>query len=257
VTVLTIGQLATYVGVTVRAVRHYHQRGLLAEPGRDGSGYRRYDADAVVNLIRIKTLSGAGVPLARIEELLNTETEQFSEAIAEIDEALTAKIRDLSDHRRRLAELDGGEKLFLPAEFVDYLDQLRALGVSARAIQLERNGWILLVAGAPRQATELLRRKSADLQDPELRELYLAYDQSFDWDPTDPRLEELATKVASFFEHRPERKSQVEPTPKSEQDQSAIAVALLSSDTGNSSPSWDRLTELSRDKLQAGRRGGE
>ena len=79
---LTIGQLAAYAGVTVRAVRHYHQRGLLAEPARDSSGYRRYDADSVVDLIRIKTLSGAGVPLARIEELLNAEPAQFCQAIA-------------------------------------------------------------------------------------------------------------------------------------------------------------------------------
>ena len=63
---LTIGQLASYTGVTVRAIRHYHQRGLLAEPARDASGYRRYDGRAVVELIRIKTLAGAGVPLARI-----------------------------------------------------------------------------------------------------------------------------------------------------------------------------------------------
>ena len=105
---LTIGQLAAYAGVTVRAIRHYHQRGLLAEPARDSSGYRSYEADAVVDLIRIKTLSGAGVPLARVEELLNAEPEQFSEAIAQIDEALTAKIRDLTDHRRSLAELNGG-----------------------------------------------------------------------------------------------------------------------------------------------------
>ena len=32
---LTISQLAAYAGVTVRAVRHYHQIGLLPEPERD------------------------------------------------------------------------------------------------------------------------------------------------------------------------------------------------------------------------------
>ena len=32
---LTISQLASYAGVTVRAVRHYHQVGLLPEPARD------------------------------------------------------------------------------------------------------------------------------------------------------------------------------------------------------------------------------
>jgi DNA-binding transcriptional MerR regulator len=36
--VLTIKQLADYVGVTVRAVRHYHARGPLPEPERDASG---------------------------------------------------------------------------------------------------------------------------------------------------------------------------------------------------------------------------
>ena len=247
---LTIGQVAAYAGVTVRAVRHYHQRGLLAEPARDSSGYRRYDADAVVDLIRIKTLSQAGVPLARIQELLNAEPEHFSQAIAQIDEALTTKIKDLTDHRHRLAELEGGENLFLPAEFVDYLDQLRAFGVSPRALKLERDGWILLVAGSPRLATELLKAKSADLQNPEFRAVYLAYDQSFDWAPTDPRLEELANAVVSFVEHRSEKTGQVQPTPKSERDETAVAIALLSSDTGNSSPAWDRLTELCKAKLE-------
>ena len=61
---LTIGQLAAYAGVTVRAVRHYHQIGLLPEPERDASGYRRYGATAVVSLIRIRTLANAGVPLS-------------------------------------------------------------------------------------------------------------------------------------------------------------------------------------------------
>lgn len=62
---LTISELASYAGVTVRAVRHYHAKGLLPEPHRDHSGYRGYDAGAVVELIRIRTLAEAGVPLAR------------------------------------------------------------------------------------------------------------------------------------------------------------------------------------------------
>ena len=45
---LTIGRLASYAGVTIRAVRHYHQVGLLLEPERDSSGYRTYDAAAVL-----------------------------------------------------------------------------------------------------------------------------------------------------------------------------------------------------------------
>ena len=48
---LTIGQLAAYAGVTVRTVRHYHQIGLLPEPERDASGYRRYGATAVADIM--------------------------------------------------------------------------------------------------------------------------------------------------------------------------------------------------------------
>ncbi len=59
---ITIGQLAAYAGVTIKAVRHYHQRGLLAEPPRDSSGYRRYSARHAIDLVKIKTLAEAGPP---------------------------------------------------------------------------------------------------------------------------------------------------------------------------------------------------
>ena len=58
---ITIGQLADYAGVTIKAIRHYHQRGLLEEPPRDSSGYRRYRAEHAVQLVKIKTLAEAGV----------------------------------------------------------------------------------------------------------------------------------------------------------------------------------------------------
>ncbi len=59
---ITIGQLAAYAGVTIKAVRHYHKRGLLEEPPRDSSGYRRYTARHAIDLVKIKTLAEAGVP---------------------------------------------------------------------------------------------------------------------------------------------------------------------------------------------------
>jgi DNA-binding transcriptional MerR regulator len=89
---LTISQLASYAGVTVRAVRHYHAKGLLPEPERDHSGYRRYNAAAVVELIRIRTLAHAGVPLSRVQELLAAGDEEFAAALADIDRRLRAEI---------------------------------------------------------------------------------------------------------------------------------------------------------------------
>jgi len=103
--VLTISQLATYAGVTVRAVRHYHARGLLPEPDRDRSGYRRYDAAAVVALIKIRTLARAGVPLSRIQDLLAAQDDEFAAAVADVDRRLRAEIRERQDHRDRIAQL--------------------------------------------------------------------------------------------------------------------------------------------------------
>jgi DNA-binding transcriptional MerR regulator len=245
---LTIGQLAAHVGVTVRAIRHYHQRGLLAEPGRDASGYRRYDAQAVVDLIRIKTLSDAGVPLARVKALIHAPPEEFSGAVAQIDQALKQKIRDLTQHRRRIADLaaGGGERLFLPAEIVAILDQLRQLGVSERMVQLERDAWILVVALSPEVIPQWLPEKTAALADPEFRRLYLACDEAFDWDPADPRLAELSEALTKW-----ESRHRLDRPPPDETTRNLLAVSLMNSHVASSRPAWQRLSELSLDQPQA------
>ncbi len=240
---LTIGQLAAYTGVTVRAIRHYHQRGLLAEPARDASGYRRYDGRAVVELIRIKTLAEAGVPLARIQELLDAGPAEFTGAVSQIDQALKKKIRELTQHRRKIAELTGGERLFLPAEIVDILGELRRIGVSERTVQIERDAWILVVALSPELVPEWAGTKRAALDDPEFQRIYLLGDQAFDWDPADPRLAELADAMAAWAaSSRPD-------TSPGETPASVAAVALMASHIVGSSPSWERMNELAAKRL--------
>jgi DNA-binding transcriptional MerR regulator len=169
---LTIGQLASYAGVTIRAVRHYHQIGLLPEPERDASGYRSYDAAAVVHLIRIRTLAEAGVPLARVRELLDADPETFAEATAEIDRQLRAQIRALQQHRRRIALLGTGDSLALPKEVVDYLDRLRAAGAPEAVIEPERDAWILMAARWPEALPAVMADKVAQLENPKVVRLY-------------------------------------------------------------------------------------
>src|ERR1700694_3086911 len=112
---ITIGQLAAYAGVTIKAVRHYHKRGLLEEPPRDSSGYRRYTAEHAIELIKIKTLAEAGVPLARIKELIASDSGHFATAISEIDRSLQKQTAELVRTRKRIAHLNGGDRLFVCA----------------------------------------------------------------------------------------------------------------------------------------------
>jgi len=172
---LTIGQVASYAGVTIRAVRHYHQIGLLPEPERDASGYRTYDAAAVVRLIRIRTLAEAGVPLARVRELLDADPETFAAATTDIDRQLRAQIRALQEHRRRIAQLGTGDSLALPKEVVDYLDRPtchRRTGAPEAIIEPERDAWILMAARHPEVIPALMTDKVAQLANPETVRLY-------------------------------------------------------------------------------------
>ena len=189
---LTISQLAAYAGVTVRAVRHYHQIGLLPEPERDHSGYRTYDAAAVVRLIRIHTLAEAGVPLARVQELLDANPEEFADGVQEIDKDLRADIRRLQGTRKRLARLAAGEHLALPQSVVDYLDRLRGLGVEERYIELERDAWIMIAAQVPHLIDSFIAKKHEELDDPDMVRLYHLLSGALDWPADDPRVVEVA-----------------------------------------------------------------
>jgi len=198
--VLTISQLASYAGVTVRAVRHYHATGLLPEPERDHSGYRRYDAAAVVELIRIRTLAEAGVPLARVKQLLAAGEEEFAAAVADIDRHLRAEIRQRQQHRKRIAQLAAGESLALPPEAVAYLERLRELGIPERMIEGERDAWILVAARLPDRMEMYIRSKRDQVEDPAVVSFYRDLDDVIDWEPGDPRLPALADRLVAQLE---------------------------------------------------------
>lgn len=189
---LTISQLASHTGTTVAAVRHYHKVGLLPEPERDHSGYRRYDAEAVVRLIRIRVLASAGVPLAEIETLLDADPDAFAATVEEIDRGLRAEARRLQRTRKRLARLAAGDHLALPESIVGYLDRLRSLGVTERYIEKECDAWIMVAAQVPAQIEAMMVQKHRDLDDPDMVRLYELFSQSFDYTADDARVVEAA-----------------------------------------------------------------
>src|ERR1700681_3674867 len=202
---ITIGQLAAYAGVTIKAVRHYHKRGLLEEPPRDSSGYRRYTAQDAIDLVKIKTLAEAGVPLARVKELLAASPDRFAAAITEVDRSLQERARELRRTRERIARLGASDRLFVSADVADYLDRLRELGVSRRAVQMERDGWILLQSASPRAAAVWFADKLAAIDDREFVAISLQYDAAFDWPPDDPRLDAVAERAERWFARQGDR----------------------------------------------------
>ncbi|TDO47765.1 DNA-binding transcriptional MerR regulator [Kribbella sp. VKM Ac-2527] len=197
---LTIGQLAAYAGVTARAVRHYHQIGLLPEPERDASGYRRYGATAAVSLIKIRTLADAGTPLSEIGQMLEADASTFAEAVQRIDGRLRDEIERLETSRKQIAQLTAGDNLALPPEVISYLDRLREIGVSERIVDGERDGWILVAARWPDHIREVMAGKHAQLDDPQMVRLYRVLSEISEDDPPDGLLEEAADIMAGLAE---------------------------------------------------------
>lgn len=101
---LTIGRLASEVGVGVETVRFYEREGLLAAPPRGASGYRHYAPETVTRLRFIRHAKELGFSLAEIRELLSLRAS--AEASCEdVRRQIDAKIATVQEKRRALARL--------------------------------------------------------------------------------------------------------------------------------------------------------
>lgn len=243
---LTIGQLAAYAGVTVRAVRHYHQIGLLPEPERDASDYRRYGATAVVSLIKIRTLANAGVPLSQIGQMLQAGAPAFAETVQRIDSHLREEIERLETSRKQIAQLAAGDSLALPPEVTSYLDRLREIGASERMVEAERDGWILVAARWPDDIPEVIAGKHAQLDDPQLVRLYRVLSELLESDAgeDDPRLVEAADIMASLAEQA----YTCGETDSSDEAHDDLTFDLLDALAVESDPRAQRMLDLMRER---------
>lgn len=68
---MRIGELAAQGGCDVQTVRFYEREGLLAEPEREPSGYRRYAKRHLQRLQFIRHCRSLDIPLPDIRELLS------------------------------------------------------------------------------------------------------------------------------------------------------------------------------------------
>jgi len=116
------GELARITGVTVRALRHYHQVGVLDEPPRSHNGYRRYGVQDVIRVLRIKRLAALGVSLERMPSLLDDPGDDGADVLDRLDAELAAEIDRLTRRRRLIARVRAeGAPLDSPPEIARFL----------------------------------------------------------------------------------------------------------------------------------------
>ncbi|WP_078325766.1 helix-turn-helix domain-containing protein [Mycobacteroides salmoniphilum] len=110
-------ELAELAGTSLRAVRHYHDIGLLVEPVRRSNGYKSYGVAHLVRVLQIKRLTGLGLSLKQIAEM-DEANEDPREALRALDAELAATIGRLQRVRDELGQiLDSEVAADMPPEF--------------------------------------------------------------------------------------------------------------------------------------------
>ncbi|MEU3827989.1 MerR family transcriptional regulator [Streptomyces sp. NPDC029080] len=136
-TLYSIGELARRTGLTVKTIRFYSDRGIVAPTDRSPAGYRLYGIDAVARLDLVRTLRELGLDLPTIRKVVDREL-SLPEVAAAHAEALAVQIRVLRLRRavlmtvaergstpeetelvHRLAQLSEDERRRLIGDFLD------------------------------------------------------------------------------------------------------------------------------------------
>jgi DNA-binding transcriptional MerR regulator len=103
---MRIGELAGLVGLSTRAIRHYHRVGLLPEPARKANGYREYSLRDAVELARVRRLTELGLSLDEAGDALAGDAgRDLVGILCELDADLARQEADLRRRRARLAQL--------------------------------------------------------------------------------------------------------------------------------------------------------
>jgi MerR family copper efflux transcriptional regulator len=107
---MTIGELASRSGLTIKAIRELEGRGLIYSAGRSESNYRLFDSSALWCCQVITNLRSLGLTVKEIEQLAGVYLERPEEPIGPrlatlLDRAerrIDERVRELEEVRQRI-----------------------------------------------------------------------------------------------------------------------------------------------------------
>jgi MerR family transcriptional regulator, thiopeptide resistance regulator len=181
-----IGEVAKATGLTVRALHHYDEIGLLAPSGRSTTGYRLYSDADVGRLYRIVALRDVGFTLAEIGDELLRDGEDPRPALRRHIDRLDDRVRLAQTLRARLTGiLDALDRAVEPSAdmFIEAIElmtrmqryytpeqlaqlQRRAEALGDEGLERAQDDWMRLIA-----EVEAERKAGTDPADPKLTPL--------------------------------------------------------------------------------------
>ncbi|RPF40321.1 DNA-binding transcriptional MerR regulator [Streptomyces sp. Ag109_G2-6] len=195
---MRIGEIATLVGVTTRAIRHYHQVGLLPEPERRPNGYRAYTVRDAVRLARVRRLTELGLSLDEVRDVLADDAgRELADVLEELDADLARQEAELAERRRRLAVLlaaGPGEGEPVSPALAALLAKAPRTHSPAAAKDREHLALLDATGAAGEELYAVLGPLAAD---PAVLALYERLDQLADAPADDPRIGPLAEAMVA------------------------------------------------------------
>ncbi|MFJ1751831.1 MerR family transcriptional regulator [Kitasatospora sp. NPDC088134] len=202
---MRIGEIAALVGVTPRAVRHYHHQGLLPEPVRLGNGYRDYGLREAVLLARIRRLTELGLSLEEVRDVLQDDRgRDLVEVLEELDQDLARQEKVLQERRMRLrallaeartGRLDGD--VLLSPQLTRLLAGLGPVPDSPMAAK-DRDHLVFLDSVLPAETRTALLAGLAGMRD-HAEQVYALLDRLADSRPDDPLVTRAARELAALM----------------------------------------------------------
>ncbi|MFG2482641.1 MerR family transcriptional regulator [Streptomyces virginiae] len=195
---MRIGEIAAVVGVTTRAIRHYHHVGLVPEPERRPNGYRAYSLRDAVLLARVRRLTELGLSLDEVRDVLADDAgRELAEVLTELDADLARQEAEIQERRRRLAVLLAAG----PGEVEPLSPGLAALLATAPrtdspAAAKDREHLTLLDATGT-GGQEIYAALGPLAADPAVLALYVRLDELADAPVDDPRIPPLAAELVA------------------------------------------------------------
>lgn len=135
----SIAEVAGFSGLTSRTLRHYDEIGLLPPAFVGANGYRHYGEEELLRLQQILVLRELGLPLPRIAEVLDAQTDRIEalrahhrrlvadrDRLTRLAEAVARTIAELEHAREGEAvKIDRPENLFEGFDDAPYADEAR------------------------------------------------------------------------------------------------------------------------------------
>jgi DNA-binding transcriptional MerR regulator len=165
-----VGELADRTGVTVRALHHYHEIGLLVPSLRSHAGHRYYSGADVRRLHRILALRGFGLSLAEIGQVLDgvevDARELIRHQLDQVDERIATAHRLRHSLLGVLGALDQSAEPSA-AQLIELIEVMTTVETQLTREQFEQmaeNRRKAAEALSPDQLAEMNRRRSQSME---------------------------------------------------------------------------------------------